>query len=254
MTAAHALAAALAAILAASPAAAEDLAIGVEGAYPPFSWTTDSGAVAGFDIDIAHALCARMGATCTMVATEWDAIIPALEAGRCDAIIASMAITEARRQRVDFSARYQRTPIRFVAPAEADWDDDPAGLAGRTVCIQRGSIHQDYLERMFPDTALLLYPTQDEAFLDLAAGRCDAAMADALAIQDGFLATPAGAGFALRGRDHLDTAIHGEGAGVAVRKGDPLAGRFTAAIAAIRADGAFAAINDRYFDFDIHGD
>jgi polar amino acid transport system substrate-binding protein/arginine/ornithine transport system substrate-binding protein len=239
----------------AGPVAAEDLAICVEGAYPPFSVTTDTGEVAGFDIDIANALCAEMGATCRMVAVEWDGIIPALEAGKCDAIVASMAITDARRQRVDFSAKYQQTPIRFVGRKDAAWADDPAGLAGLSVCVQRGSIHQDYMEKRYPGARLLLHPTQEEAFLDLAAGRCDATVADELVIRDGFLSTPDGRDFALRGRDHLDPSIHGEGAGIAVRKSDAaLRDRFSAAIAAIRANGVYAAINDRYFTFDIYGD
>ncbi|MGF1657894.1 MAG: transporter substrate-binding domain-containing protein [Rubrimonas sp.] len=242
-------------LLAAAPAVADQLDICVEGAYPPFSWTNDAGEVEGFDIDIARALCAEMGAECRMVATEWDAILPALEEGKCDAIVASMAITEARRQRVDFSAKYQQTPIRFAAAADAGLEDTPAGLAGKRVCIQRGTIHQDYLEAKFPEAELALYPTQEEAFLDLGVGRCDAAMADALALESGFLDTVQGSGFAMFGRNHLDPALHGEGAGIAVRKTDPdLRDRFSAAIAAIRANGVFAEINDRYFGFDVYGD
>jgi polar amino acid transport system substrate-binding protein/arginine/ornithine transport system substrate-binding protein len=238
----------------AAHAAADEIEICVEGSYPPFSWTNDAGEVEGFDIDIATALCAEMGATCRMVATEWDAIIPSLEEGRCDAIIASMAITEERRQRVDFSTRYQRTPIRFVASSDAGLADTPEGLAGKRVCIQRGTIHQDYLETTFRETELVLYPSHEEVLLDLAAGRCDAAMADAVSLTLGFLDKPEGQGFALFGRDHFDPAIHGEGAGVAVRKADAaLRDRFSAAIAAIRGNGVYRAINDRYFPFDIYG-
>jgi ABC-type amino acid transport substrate-binding protein len=100
----------------------------------------------------------------------------------------------------------------------------------------------------------VLYPTQEEVYLDLTAGRCDAIMADSIAVQDGFLNTPAGEGYAFFGGVHQDPQVHGEGAGVAVRKTDTaLRDRFTAAIAAIRANGTYAAINDRYFAFDIYG-
>jgi polar amino acid transport system substrate-binding protein/arginine/ornithine transport system substrate-binding protein len=236
------------------PAVAEEIVVCVEGAYPPFSWTNDEGEVEGFDIDIAHALCAEMGATCRMAPTEWDAIIPSLEADRCDAIIASMAITAERKQRVDFSAPYQTAPIRFVAAEGAGLVDTPEGMAGRRVCIQRGTVHQDYLEATFPATELVLYPTHEEMLLDLAAGRCDAAMADAVSLTLGFLDAPEGEGFALFGRDHLDPAFHGEGSGVAVRKTDTaLRDRFSAAIAAIRGNGVYKAINDRYFPFDMYG-
>jgi polar amino acid transport system substrate-binding protein/arginine/ornithine transport system substrate-binding protein len=246
------IAAALLALVAA-PVAAEDLKICVEGAYPPFSEVNNAGEVVGFDIDIAEALCKELGATCTMVQTEWDAIIPALEEGKCDAIIASMSITPERQQRVDFSKKYQQTPAKFAAAEGVDWVDTDAGLAGKTVCVQRGTIHQDYMEQKFPSVTLVLYPTQDETYLDLAAGRCDAVIADSVAVQEGFLKTEAGKGFAFFGTDHQDPAIHGEGAGIAVRKGDPLGARFSEAIATIRSNGVFAAINDRYFTFDVYG-
>jgi lysine-arginine-ornithine-binding protein len=245
-------AAAIAAI--AAPAAAENLRICVEGAYPPFSQVDNNGQIVGFDIDIANALCAEMGAACEMVQTEWDAIIPALEEGKCDAIIASMSITPERKQRIDFSTRYQNTPAKFAAAEGVDWQDTPEGMAGRTVCVQRGTIHQDFMEARFPDAILVLYPTQDEVYLDLVAGRCDAIMADSVAIQTGFLETDAGKGFAFFGSSHSDPAYHGEGAGVAVRKTDTaLRDRFSAAIDAIRASGVFQAINDRYFTFDVFG-
>ncbi|MGF1657895.1 MAG: lysine/arginine/ornithine ABC transporter substrate-binding protein [Rubrimonas sp.] len=247
------LAAALAALTAASAAAA-DLRICVEGAYPPFSQTSDSGDVVGFDIDIANALCAEMGKTCEMVATEWDAIIPALEEGKCDAIVASMSITEERKQRIDFTAKYYQTPARFAAAEGAGLEDTPSGLAGKRVCVQRGTIHHDYMEGAFPKADLVLYPTQDEVFLDLGSGRCDAILADSMAIQDGFLATSAGAGFAFFGADHTDPKYFGNGAGIGVRKADTeLRDALSAAIAAIRANGVYKEINDRYFAFDIYG-
>ena len=248
------LLAAAAAALLATAAQADNLKICVEGAYPPFSMINNAGQLEGFDIDITNALCAKMGATCEMVQTEWDAIIPTLEEGKCDAIIASMSITPERQQRISFSKKYQQTPARFAATEGVDWADTDEGMTGKFVCVQRGTIHQDYIEKKFPSARIVLYPTQEEAYLDLTAGRCDATMADSLAIEEGFLNTDAGKGYAFFGEPHQDPAIHGEGAGIAVRKADTaLADRFSAAIAAIRADGTYKAINDKYFAFDIYG-
>ena len=88
--------------------------IGVEGANPPFSWTTADGKLEGFDIDIARALAKAMGADVKLVAQDWDGIIPALLARKYDAIIASMSITEERKKKVAFTNKYYNTPAKFV--------------------------------------------------------------------------------------------------------------------------------------------
>jgi lysine-arginine-ornithine-binding protein len=239
----------------ATSATAADLNICVEGAYPPFSEINSSGEVVGFDIDIANALCDEMGKSCEMVQSEWDGIIPALLEGKCDAIIASMSITEERKQRIDFSDKYYNTPGRFVAAEGAGLTDDAEGLKGKVVGLQRGTIFQDYMEAELPDVELKLYGTQDEVYLDLVAGRIDAAFADSVAISDGFLKTDAGQGFAFFGRNYSEPKYFGEGAGIGVRKGEEeLRDAFSAAIKAIRENGAYKQINDKYFEVDIYGD
>ena len=249
-------AAALAVAAAAAPsAAADELRIGVEGAYPPFSWKEADGSLKGFDIDIAFAICKKMGRECRLVEQDWDGMIPALLARKYDAIIASMSITEERKKRVDFTAKYYNTPAMFVAAEDAGLDISAAGLSGKAVGVQRGTTHQCFMEKIYPDADLRLYATQEEVFLDLAAGRLDAQFSDSLQADEGFLKTDAGRGYAFAGGPQFDLECHGEGAGIAVRKGeDELLGALNAAISAIREDGTYQAINDSYFDFDVYGD
>ncbi|WP_341864160.1 transporter substrate-binding domain-containing protein [Gymnodinialimonas sp. 57CJ19] len=237
------------------PAAAQDtLRIGVEGAYPPFSFQQADGTLAGFDIDIAMALCAEMERECELVEQDWDGMIPALLGRRFDAIVASMSITEERRRQIDFSDRYYQTPARVVAAADADFTDTPEGLAGRRLGVQRGATHQCYAESMFPDAEIVLYGTQEEVFRDLVLGRIDAQLSDSLIAQESFLSSDEGADYAFLGGDHLDVACYGEGVGVAVRQNEEeLRDAISAAIVAIREDGTYAAINDAYFPFDIYG-
>jgi polar amino acid transport system substrate-binding protein/arginine/ornithine transport system substrate-binding protein len=236
-------------------AAGEKLRIGVEGAYPPFSWKEPDGTLKGFDIDIALALCEKMGRECELVEQDWDGIIPALLARKYDAIIASMSITEERKKRVDFSDKYYNTPNRLVAAEGAGFEPTAAGLKGKSVGVQRGTVHQCFVEKMFPDAELRLYGTQEEVFLDLNAGRIDAQMSDSIQADEGFLSKPEGKGFAFLGGDLFDLECHGEGAGIAVRKGEEeLRDGFTAAIKAIREDGTYSKINDKYFDFDVYGE
>jgi lysine-arginine-ornithine-binding protein len=242
--------------LGAAAAPASALTYCVEGAYPPFSQVAPDGSITGFDIDIGMALCKQMGEECTLVKVDWDGIIPALLEKKCDAIMASMSATEDRKQVIDFSDKYYQVPNRFAGKADAGLVDTPEGMAGKTVGVQRGTIHQAYMEAHYPDTKLALYGTQDEADLDLAAGRVDALMADMISLDDGFLKTPAGQGFAFFGApNHFDPAIHGTGASIGVRKEDTaLRDKLSAAIQAIRADGTYDAIAKKYFDQDIYGD
>ncbi len=243
--------------LAATAATAKDwktVRIGVEGAYPPFSETTPSGDLKGFDIDIALALCEQMKVQCELVKQDWDGIIPALLAKKYDAIIASMSITPERKKKVNFSNKYYSTPGKFVAKEGVDWEDTNEGMKGKVVGVQRGTTHHDYMVKRFPDVELKLYGTQEEVILDLQAGRIDAVMSDSVQMQEGFLKTPDGAGFGFLGGVHNDPAIHGEGAGIAIRKeDDDLRIMFNEAIDAIRANGTYDKIAKQYFDFNVFG-
>jgi len=247
-------AAAFAASLLAGAGSAFAMDVCVEGAYPPFSETSPDGSIVGFDIDIANALCAEIGKECKMLKTDWDGIIPALLEGKCDAIIASMSITPEREEVIDFTNKYYQTPAMFAAEAGAGLVDTAEGMSGKLVGVQRGSIHQGFMEGEFPDVDLRLYGSQDEAYLDLTAGRLDAVMADSIAISDGFLKTPAGEGYEFFGQSYSIPKYHGTGAGIGIRKGeDELRESLNAAIEAIRASGQYDGIAEKYFDFDIYG-
>jgi len=224
-----------------------EIRIGVEGAYPPFSSITDSGQLVGFDIDIALELCKTIGAECSLVPQDWDGIIPALLARKYDAIIASMSITEERKKRVAFSDKYYNTPARFVRRKGSGVEISKAGLGGKTVGVQRATTHDNFITDEFGDTVTVKrYGTQDEAYLDLVAGRVDLLIADSIAIDDGFLSTDQGADFEFVGPSYSDPTYFGEGAGVAIRKQDTdLVELFNRAIRTIRANGRYRAIYDR---------
>ena len=230
------------------------LRVGVEAAYPPFSELAPDGQLRGFDIDIANALCARLQARCEFIKTEFDAMIPALRAKKFDAIVASMSITPERQKAVDFTAKYYHSGARFVARADATFEATPAGLKGKNIGVQRGTIHDRYATAKFSGATITRYSKQDEVFLDLLSGRIDASLADVVAIDIGFLKTAQGKGYSMRGPNYDDAAFFGTGAGIAVRKGDTaLRDKLDAAIIAMRADGSYKKINDRYFEFDIYG-
>ncbi|MGF1611846.1 MAG: ABC transporter substrate-binding protein [Kiloniellales bacterium] len=242
-------------VAAGSAIAADKVRIGVEGAYPPFSWVDPDGSLKGFDIDIANALCDEMKVQCEMVQQDWDGIIPALLANKFDAIIASMSITEERKQKVDFTDMYYNTPAKFVRKKGSGIEITKESMKGKAVGVQRATTHDNFISGEFGDAVdIKRYATQDEAYLDLVAGRIDLLLADSVAMDEGFLQTDQGKDFEFVGPDYNDPKYFGEGAGIAVRKGeDDLREKLNAAIDAILKNGTYKAINDKYFEFNVYG-
>jgi arginine/ornithine transport system substrate-binding protein len=236
---------------------AKPLRIGIEAAYPPFAMKTPEGAITGFDYDIGNALCAEMQVKCVWIEQEFDGLIPALKVRKFDAVLSSMNITEERLRSVDFSKKYYNSPARLAMKAGTQLNDPLLDLKGKKVGVQRASIYDRYATEKFAPAGVevVRYSSQNEIFLDLASGRVDATLADAVNIDDGFLKTDAGKDFALVGPTFREQKFFGEGAGIAVRKGNTaLADKFSAAIAAIRANGKYQAVQGKYFQFDIYGD
>ena len=239
-----------------SQADEKPLKIGIEAAYPPFAFKQPDGSIAGFDYDIGNALCEEMKAKCTWVEQEFDGLIPALKVRKIDAILSSMSITDDRKKSVDFTNRYYLTPARLVMKEGATVSDSLAELKGKKIGVQRGSIHDRFAKEVFgaQGATVVPYGTQNEIYLDVAAGRLDGTVADATLLEDGFLKTDAGKGFAFVGPSFTDAKYFGDGIGIAVRKGDKAnLERINAAIAAIRANGKYKPIQAKYFNFDLYG-
>ena len=230
------------------------LRIGVEGAYPPFSSVGPDGKIVGFDIDIANAVCAEMKAQCTLVTQEFDGMIPALQARKFDMIVASMAITPERLKVVDFSDKYYSTPTRLIAKTGSTIDGSEPGFKGKKIGVQRSTINDRYATAKFKGASVTRYATQDEIYLDLAAGRIDATLVDSVAGDVGFIKTPAGKGYAFTGPAYNDPEYFGIGVGIALRKGETgLRDKLNAAIKAMRANGVYLKLQKQYFDFDVYG-
>lgn len=224
--------------------------IGVEGNYPPFSKMGPDGQLAGFDIDIAKALCAQMKAECTLVQQEWDGMMPALNAKKFDMIVASMTISEERKKAADFSDPYYSVPSRFIAKAGAFKDHTPAALKGKKIIVLRNSPRAKYVADNYKDSDVLLVTKETDVYLELAAGRGDVGFGSSVVSGEAFLKKPEGKGFAQLGASiNLDG---GSGVGIAFRKGETaLAEKVNAALKAIRANGSYKKLADQYFDFDV---
>ena len=233
----------------------DTIVFGTDATYPPFESLDAGGKFTGFDIDITNALCDHMKVKCTFVNQDFDGIIPALQAKKFDAIISSMSITPEREKIVDFTNKIYNTPPAIAIPKDSTLKEaTDEALKGKTIGAQSSTTHANYASAHLKDAELKLYPSADEYKLDLSNGRIDAAIDDVVVLSE-WVKSDAGNCCKMLGTLKSDPVINGVGAGIAIRKGDAaLKDKLNAAIAAIRADGTYKKIQDKYFDFDVYGD
>lgn len=229
--------------------AAEKLRIGTEGALPPFTMINAKGEAIGFDVDIAKALCERIGAECQVVIFDWDGMIPALNAKKFDLLAASMSITDERKQAIAFTDPYYTNKLQFIAPKTSDFKTDKNSLKGKVIGAQRATLSGTWLEDNLDDVVdITLYDTQENAYLDLASGRIDAMLADTFA-QWEWLKSDAGKDFEFKGTPVFEN----DKIAIGLRKSDTqLRERLNQALKDIIADGTYEKINAKYFPFSIY--
>ena len=258
---------------------AEKIKIGTEGAYPPWNSKDASGNLIGFEVELAQELCTIMKYDCTIVEQDWDGMIPALVMRKFDAIMAGMSITAERQKTITFSQGYadEVASLAVMKGSSLEGMDTPEGinlslggsdvkkalktltgaLAGKTVCTQTGTIHQNFLESGDVGSVnVRTYKTQDEVNLDLTSGRCDVALAAAVAFTD--YADKSGKPVVLVGPTFSGGAF-GNGVGVGIRQAsDSAIGKrdakilkdFNKAINKARKQGIISKLAIKHFGFD----
>ena len=258
---------------------ADKIKIGTEGAYPPWNSKDASGKLIGFEVELAYSLCRYIGRQCEVVEQDWDGMIPALQMRKFDAIMAGMSITDERKKVITFSQGYadEVASLAVMKGSDLEGMETPEGLnltlggsgvnkalktitgalSGKTVCTQTGTIHQNFLESGdVGKVNVRTYKTQDEVNLDLTSGRCDVALAAAVAFTD--YADKSGKPVVLVGPTFSGGAF-GNGVGVGIRQGgdDAIGTRdakllkdFNKAINTARKQGIISKLAIKHFGFD----
>ncbi len=226
--------------------------IASEGARPPYNYL-ENNKLAGFEIDLARDLCARMKVSCSFIAQDWDGLIPGLLGHRYDAIMAAMEITGEARQKIVFTKPYIRMPSVFLtSKVPPILDTSPAGLAGKAIGVEASGTHEAYLEDVYKQSEIRPYATLEEAILDLAEGRLDAVIGDKDAIAEYMKTRKEAQCCVLAGGVPRDPAYFGDGIrDRSSQGGQGTEGHVREGPGLCMADGAFARIRAKYFDFKI---
>ena len=237
-----------------SVAASAEIRVGIATEpYPPFTVKDSTGKWVGWEIDFLDAMCREMNEKCTIVEVSWDGIIPSLNGHFIDLIWASMGVNKERLQIIDFTDAYFDSPVVFIGRRNGDTDIAPKSLAGKTIGVQAGTVHQRNVEKHYGATSTIrLYQTQDEANQDLVAGRVDYVEMDGFAAE-AFLKTGVGTECCeLKSEIDYDQEFFSGGVAGGVRKDDPgLKAKLNAAIRTVIASGECQKISRKYFTFDI---
>ena len=217
--------------------------------YPPFAFPGPDGALAGFNVDLARALCEELKTPCTIQSRRFDTIVPAIEQRQADAAIASIAATPAMRARVSFTAPYYKTPGRFVASKDSALDDlRPEALTGQRVGVVDGTAHAAFLEARFPRVERQTFPDLPALLKALRAGETPLAFADGVTLAIWLNGEEGASCCAFRGGPYLDAAFFGDGVGIALHKDNVALRRaLDYAFSRIAERGAYMELYLKYF-------
>lgn len=217
--------------------------------YPPFNYAGPDGNPAGFNVDLARLICEELRVTCTIQMRRFDTLIPALNENRGEAVIASLAVTEASRKLLEFSDPYYRVPARFAARHDVAQDElRPELVEGKKVAVVSGSAHEAYLKTLFTEAQLVPYPSIEAAREALRRNLVDYVFGDGISLSFWLNGTDSGGCCAFAGGAFFESRYFGEGVGIAVKRGnDTLRQAFNWALFRLWEKGRFTDLWLRYF-------
>lgn len=220
------------------------LRIGTEGTYAPFTFHDASGALVGFDVEIGRAIAEKLGVEAEFVEGPWDGLIAGVDANRYDVVINQVGINAERQAKYDFSEPYIASKAALVVRED---NSDITGFealtgkkAAQTLTSNFGKLAQEYGAEIVETEGF------DQSIALVIQGRADATINDSLSFFD-FKTQQPDAEVKV-----VATAADADFSGVLLAKGKPeLLAAINEALVAIKADGSYAEISQKYFGEDV---
>lgn len=220
-----------------------------EGEFPPFNYVDDEGVLAGFNVDLARALCQELSAACDIKVRPWEELVVGLKRGDADAVIAAQVVTAKALADVEFSDRYFYTPGRFAGrTGSASQEINPDELDGVTVGVARGTAHEAFLRAYFRDSRIMLFENPELAREALQQSKVQLIFDDGISLAFWLNGSLARQCCELKGGPYLDPKFFGDGLAIAIARTDPqMRVLINDALKRVRENGRFQELVERYF-------
>lgn len=174
-----ALAALVCSVALASPSLAKDgLKVALDGTFPPMASPSLSGGVEGFNVDLAHLVADRLGTTVQVDSAQFSGLIPALQAGTYDFLVAPVTVTAERSKNMLFTEGFMDANYAFLERSGGTAGQSVDDYSGKTIAVNKGSNYEAYLNRIAADKKMTVvaYGTTPDAIEALMSGRADAVL------------------------------------------------------------------------------
>lgn len=218
------------------------LTYAMSGQYPPFNFFNEQNELTGFDVEIGQEIAKQLNVNPAPIATEWDGLIAGLTTSKFDMILGSMAITDERLLKVDFSTPYYRSGAQVIVPSDSNISGG-VDLKDKTVGVVLGTTFETKAREL--GATVKTYKGDPDAFNDMANGRLDAVITDKIVGLN-----------AIKKNNYsyklVGDLLYDEKMGIAIRKDSPeLLEAVNSALAEMMDNGTYKQISEKYFNADI---
>lgn len=225
-----------------------------EGDFPPFNYYDDEGVLAGFNVDLARAICLDLNAACDIKVRPWEELLVSLKRGDADAVIAAHKVTAEALAEIDFTDRYFHTPGRFAGRiGAADLETTPDGLDGSTIGVAKGTAHEAFVTTFFRDSRTVTFENPELAREALQEGKVDVIFDDAISLAFWLNGSLARQCCEFKGGPFLEPKFFGDGIAIAVPRNDPqIKTLINSALKHVRQSGRLQELVERYFPIRVY--
>ncbi|WP_411348527.1 substrate-binding periplasmic protein [Paenibacillus sp. WLX2291] len=221
------------------------LKVGLMGTYAPYNYLDSNKQVIGFDADIANEVAKRLGVKVEFTTQAFSGLIPSLQAGKFDAIISQVTITDERKQQLDFSDPYITNQVKIIVNENNTDITKLADFKGKNIGVGLGTNDETYLRNeVLPQVGDFTIKTYNDVITtlqDLNVGRIDATINNIYALKPVVEEN----GFKIKA---VGDAIKSDQAGIAIRKNNPeLLESLNKALQDMKDDGTYNTIFEKWF-------